>query len=288
MLSAKNIGQQMNQFDYIAKVGKPVAQFYGFVSDGMYQFSNFVQVPNGGNGYLYVLKPGVPSYGTNNSISTINTNPTTSVQPGDPKFKDINGDGKLDANDYTAIGRPFPIHFGGFSNNFIYKGFDLSIFMQWSYGNQVINANRIAMEGGTSAPQTGSSFNASTAGMIDVNQFASYANRWTPTNPSNLYPRANANTGGTRQVASRIVEDASYLRLKTVQFGYNFPVKWVKSIHASIARVYISAQNLITWTKYSGPDPEVNTAASNTLTPGFDYSPYPRTRVITIGATLTF
>ena len=124
--------------------------------------------------------------------------------------------------------------------------------------------------------------------MIDQNQFASYANRWTPTNPSNLYPRVNANATGLRQVSTRIIEDASYLRLKTVQLGYNFPLKWARSIKANIARVYVSGQNLLTFTKYSGPDPEVSTAAGNTLTPGYDYSPYPRTRVITMGATLTF
>ncbi len=290
MLSTKNIGQQMSQFDYIAKIGKPVAQFYGYVAYGMYQYKDFYQVPNGANGILYVLKPGIAYYTSSaaNSISTINTNSSVSVQPGDPKFKDLNGDGKLDQNDYTTIGRPFPIHFGGFSNNFTYKRFDLSIFTQWSYGNQVINANRIAMEGGTSAPQSGSSLNVSSAGMVNTNQFAAYANRWTPTNPSNLYPRVNANAGGTRQISSRIVEDASYFRIKTVQFGYNFPVKWVKSIKAVIARIYVSAQNLFTFTKYSGPDPEVSTAAGNNLMPGFDYSPYPRTRVVTIGGTITF
>ena len=292
MLSAKNIGQAMNQFDYIAKVGKPVSQFYGYVADGMYQYSDFIQVPNGSSGgFIYVLKPGIPYYGVASTPSSVNLpNPTgsTSVQPGDPKFKDINGDGKLDQNDYTAIGRPFPKHFGGFSNNFSYKRFDLNIFMQWSLGNQVLNANRIAMEGGTDGAESGTYFSTASAGMIDQNQFASYANRWTPTNPSNLYPRVNANATGLRQVSTRIIEDASYLRLKTVQLGYNFPLKWARSIKANIARVYVSGQNLLTFTKYSGPDPEVSTAAGNTLTPGYDYSPYPRTRVITMGATLTF
>ena len=291
MLSAHNIGQAMSQFDYMAKVGKPVAQFYGYVADGMYQYSDFVQVPNGANGFLYVLKPGIPYYGVTNTYSSINlpgTSGSTSVQPGDPKFKDLNGDGKLDQNDYTAIGRPFPIHYGGFSNNFTYKRFDLSIFTQWSYGNQVINANRIAMEGGTGGPQNGSSFIAGSAGSINTNQFASYANRWTPTNPSNLYPRVNAIAIGLRQYSTRIIEDASYFRIKTVQVGYNFPVKWAKSIKADVARLYVSAQNLFTFTGYSGPDPEVSTAGNSSLTPGYDYSPYPRTRVVTVGATLTF
>ncbi len=291
MLTARNIGQAMNQPNYIARVGKPVAQFYGYIADGMYQYSDFIQVPNGANSFFYILKPGIPYYGVTNTFSSINlpgTSGSTSVQPGDPKFKDINGDGKLDQNDYTAIGRPFPKHFGGFSNNFNYKRFDLSIFTQWSYGNEVLNANRLAMEGGMSASQSGSAFSASTAGMINTNQFAVYANRWTPTNPSNLYPRVNANATGLRQVSTRLIEDASYFRIKTVQIGYNFPVKWIRKIKAEVARVYISGQNLFTFTNYSGPDPEVSTAGASNLTPGFDYSPYPRTRVITLGATLTF
>lgn len=292
MLSAHNVGQAMNQFDYIAKVGKPIAQFYGFVADGMYQYKDFIQVPNGSTGgFIYVLKQGIPYYGVANNNSSVNIpNPTgsTSVQPGDPKYKDLNGDGYLDQNDYTAIGRPFPIHFGGFSNNFTYKRFDLNVFAQWSYGNQVFNANRLAMEGGLGGSESGTYYNSANAGPINVNQFASYANRWTPTNPSNLYPRANANATGLRQMSSRIVEDASYLRIKTVQVGYNFPIKLIRTIKADIARVYISAQNLFTFTKYSGSDPEVSTAGTGALTPGFDYSSYPRTRVITIGGTITF
>lgn len=272
--------------DYIAKVGQPVAQFYGYKADGMYQLSDFYKIPNGANGYYYVLKEGNAYYGTKNSISSPNTNTATSVQPGDPKFKDINGDGVIDAKDYTAIGNPYPIHFGGISNNFSYKNFDLNIFFQWSYGNDIINANRLKMEGGTSAPQSGSSLTAN-LGNVNTNQYATYADRWTPENPTNLYPRVNALATGLRAYSDRVVEDGSYLRLKTIQLGYNLPKKWIQRVGVTNARVYVSAQNLITFTKYTGPDPEVSTYSDSNLTPGFDFSPYPRTKVVTIGASIS-
>lgn len=277
--------------DYVAKVGQPVAQFYGFIADGMYQLSDFYKVPNGAPGnYFYVLKDGLPYYGTKSTLSGINTtvSSATSVQPGDPKFRDINNDGVLDQNDYTVIGHPYPVHFGGVSNNFTYRNFDLDVFLQWSYGNDILDANRVKMEGGTSAPQAGSSGTTGNLGNVNTNQYATYANRWTPENPSNLYPRANAFASGTRTYSTRIVEDGSYLRVKTVQLGYNLPVNIIKRLKLVSARFYVSGQNLFTFTKYSGPDPEVSTATGSSLTPGFDYSPYPRTKVLTIGANLNF
>jgi TonB-dependent starch-binding outer membrane protein SusC len=270
--------------NYIAKVGQPIAQFYGYIADGMYQLDDFYKVPNGNSGFIYVLKDNIPYYGTKSYISNPSTSNTLPVQPGDPKFKDLNGDGILDVNDYTVIGNPYPIHFGGFSNNFTYKGFDLNIFLQWSYGNNVINANRIKFEGGTNAAVFPTAINQ---GLINFNMFETYTNRWTPENPSNLYPRVNANAGGTRQYSTRIIEDGSYLRLKTLQLGYSLPAKWLKRAKLSSARLYVSGQNLITLTRYTGPDPEVSTFSGSNLTPGFDYSPYPRTRVMTIGANIS-
>ncbi|MDN5286521.1 MAG: TonB-dependent receptor plug [Mucilaginibacter sp.] len=270
--------------NYIAIVGQPVAQFYGYKSAGLYQLNDFYKIPNGQTGFYYVLKEGIPYYGTKNSITNPNTNPANSPQPGDPKYVDLNGDGVIDAKDYTTIGNPYPVHFGGLSNSFSYKGFDLSVFLQWSYGNQILDANRIKMEGGTNVPQSGSN-PAVNQGMVDVNQWATYANRWTPTNPSNLYPRANA--GGTRFYSDRVVEDGSYIRLKTIQLGYTIPPRLLARWSITSIRVYASAQNLWTLTGYTGPDPEVSTYSDNNLTPGFDFSPYPRTKVVTLGAKIT-
>ncbi len=240
---------------YIAKIGQPVAQFYGYVWQGNYQYNDFNKVANS-----YFLKDNVTNNGNNANI----------IQPGDIKYKDINGDGKVDANDLVQIGNPYPIHIGGLSNNFVYKGFDLNIFFQWSYGNQVFNANRLVMEGTNSSV---------------LNQFATYNNRWTPQNQNNEYFRYGGQ--GPYVFSSRVVEDASFLRLKTVSLGYNFSNKLLSKIKITALRIYSSGQNLYTWTKYSGLDPEVSTMQS-TLTPGFDYSAYARARTITFGLKVTF
>ena len=126
-----------------------------------------------------------------------------------PKYKDVNGDGIIDSNDRTIIGRGLPIHTGGFTNNFTYKGFDLSVFFQWSYGNDIMNANRLFFE---------SSNNKSR----ELNQYASYAGRWTPENPDSDIPAATT-SASNRVISSRIVEDGSFLRLKTDDIGLHFP-----------------------------------------------------------------
>jgi TonB-linked outer membrane protein, SusC/RagA family len=287
LLTFKNFygSNTVNYPAYIGKVGSPVAMFYGYLWEGNYQQSDFYKVQNGSSGYTFVLKEGVPYYGTKQSINSINSNPAQNcVQPGDVKFKDLNGDGFIDQNDMTVIGNPYPVHFGGFTNTFSYKGFDLSIFLQWSYGNDIINANRLLMEGSFNTPSTNTT---GSVGMIRYNQFATYANRWTYTNASDLYPRVDSHAGGSRAWSTRVIEDGSYLRLKTLQLAYNVPVKLVKRVGITNARFYISGQNLLTLTGYSGIDPEVSTASGSNLTPGFDFSPYPRTKVLTLGTTIT-
>lgn len=239
---------------YIARVGQPISMFYGYVFDGVYQYSDFNYTSNG----TYVLKDNVPN----------NTNTRVSIQPGNIKFKDINGDGVLDANDETVIGNPNPDYFGGFSNNFSYKGFDLNIFFQWSYGNDIMNANRYVYEGGI---------------VQNRNQFASFANRWRPDNQTSNIP----NNAGPNIYSSRVVEDGSFLRLKTLQLGYNLPANWLKKSGIKSIRAYVSGQNIITWTKYSGPDPEVS-IFNSALTQGFDFSAYPRARTLTAGINIIF
>jgi TonB-linked SusC/RagA family outer membrane protein len=247
---------------YITRLGKPITQFYGYVYDGVYQYSDFDKLPNN----TYVLKNTLPA--TGGLIGT------SARQPGDAEYKDLNGDGIINDADQTAIGNPYPVHMGGFSNTFTYKGFDLNVFFQWSYGNQVLNANKIYMEG------------AGLAGLWNINQFASYANRWTPTNPSNTIPRLFAQ-GNLGVWSSRYIEDASFLRLKTVSLGYNLPMKYLNKIKIKSARFYCSAQNIFTWTKYSGPDPEVSVKGFG-LTPNFDFSAYPMSRALVFGAEISF
>lgn len=250
---------------YIARVGHPLSEMYGYVYDGVYQYEDFNEVSPG----VFVLKNGIPN----------NTQERNTIQPGDMKLRDINGDGKVTAEDQTVIGHGLPIHTGGFTNNFSYKGFDLSIFFQWSYGNDVINYNRAKLE--------------DLRGQ-HTNQLASAMNHWTPRvdNGDGTYTDGNytnylcaVNRNLTNLNTSRVVEDASFLRLKNVQLGYNFPVKLIKRIGISSLRLYVSGQNLWTWTKYTGYDPEVSTRNS-ALTRGFDYSAYPKTTSYTFGIKL--
>ena len=243
---------------FIAQVGQPIGMFYGLESAGVYQFSDFTQNTAG----AYILNTGVATY--------------TGVRPGAWKFKDQNFDGVIDVKDVKTIGNPNPKFIGGFSNSFTYGNFDLNIFLQYSYGNEILNVNRILMEGG---------------GGISVvqgaNQYATYANRWTPTNPSNEYARAGSTTIPT-YYPSRVVEDGSYLRVKTVNLGYRLNIPKLKKMGISDLRFYVSGQNLFTFTNYSGLDPEVSSFSSSALTPGVDYSAYPRARVMTVGLDVSF
>lgn len=241
---------------YIAIPGSPIAMFNGYVFDGIYQVEDFNQQPDGS----YILKDEVPNNGS----------PRASIQPGFVKYKDISGDGVVNADDITVIGNPNPKHTGGFINDFRYGAFDLSVFLTWYAGNDLMNVNRIIFEGGE--PR---SF---------LNQFSSFENRWTPENRSNTLYKTGGE--GPKVYSSRIIEDGSFLRLKTLSFGYNVPQRFLKTVNISNMRLHISGQNLLTWTKYSGVDPEVSVRQS-ALTPGFDLSAYPQTRTVTFGLNLT-
>lgn len=244
---------------YLTKVGQPVSQFYGYAFDGVYQYADFDQMADGS----YKLKSGI----------TDNGNDRESIQPGDVRYKDMNGDRVINDQDMVIIGRTLPKHTGGFSNVFQYKSFTLSALLQWSYGNHIFNANRVVFEGNE-------------INRNNVNQFAVYQNRWTPTNPSNTMFRAGG-SGPLGAYSSRTIEDGSYLRLKTVALAYLIPAKWSAKIGLSKLQVTASAQNLATWTKYSGMDPEVS-VRNTILTPGFDYSAYPLPKTIVFGLQASF
>ena len=243
---------------YIARVGGPVASFYGIIWDGVYGVEDFDVTPAG----KYVLKEGIPTNG----------NERDAIQPGDIKYVDVNGDGIVNDQDMVVIGRCAPIHTGGLNNNFSWRGFNLNVFFQWSYGNQIMNANRIFMEGNYANK--------------NINQFASYNDHWTFENQESRNFRVGGQ--GPRGVySSRTIEDGSFLRLKTVQLSYTLPRRVVNRFKLESVAVNIAAQNLWTWTAYSGLDPEVSTRHT-TLTPGFDYSAYARNRVITTGIDISF
>ncbi len=254
LLSGVSWDQKFNgQYPYITQVGKPSGMMYGFIYEGTYKYDDF----NSGT----ALKDGVPY------LSSVGKN---AVRPGDPKYRDINGDGVIDDNDRTIIGCGQPLSTGGFGTSFNLYGFDLNVFFSWSYGNNILNANRLYFENGN---------------VSNTNQWATYKNRWTEKNPDSDIPRIQAN--GVYLYSSRVVEDGSFLRLRNVSLGYTIPRKVLRKMHFDSMRVYISADNVYTLTNYSGPDPEVSTRNS-VLTPGFDWSAYPRAFGLTGGVAITF
>lgn len=258
ILSTAKFDQNFNsQPNYIAKIGSPMGMIYGYVYEGTYKYEDFDK-----SGSTYTLKGNIPHYASESN-----------TQPGMPKYADLNGDGVIDTKDRTMIGRGLPIHTGGFTNNFEYKGFDLSVFFQWSYGNDILNANRLFFDSGFQKKK-------------DLNQYASYANRWTPENPTSDIPAAT-NSSSNLVISSRVVEDGSFLRLKTVTLGYTIPKTFLNRYKIDNARVYLAAQNLWTLTNYSGYDPEVS-IRDGALTPGLDFSSYPRAFSISFGINLGF
>lgn len=250
-----------NTSAYITRVGDELGLMYGYESLGTYKYEDFDLNTTTNK---YTLKPTVATNG----------NARVAIQPGDAKYKDLNGDLSITTSDYTIIGKGQPIHTGGFSNNFTYKGFDLNVFLQWSYGSDILNANKLIFEG-----------NSRNQGYL--NQFASYNDRWSAENPTSDIPRTRGYTGAIGGYSSAIVEDGSFLRLKTVSLGYNFESEFTKKLRLKSMRFYVSGQNLITWTKYTGSDPEVNSYGS-ALTSGFDFSSYPRARTIVFGTNVSF
>lgn len=238
---------------YLAKIGQPIGQMYGMIWDGVYQMEDFTDAGT--------LRADIPTNG----------NPRENIQPGDIKYKDLNGDGVVDDLDRTVIGRGYPLHQGGFSNTFTYQGFDLNVFLQWSYGNDIFNANRLMFEYGVK-PRT--------------NQYATFADRWTVDNQDTDMFRLGGQGPISNSYSTRVVEDGSYLRLKTVSLGYTVNPDLLGRFKIRSLRFYASAQNLFTWTSYSGYDPEVAVMYS-ALTPGFDYSSYPRPKTIVFGLNLS-
>lgn len=242
--------------DYIAKVGESLGLIYGYEFDGIYQADDFYTNTNG----QLVLKDGI----------TNNTRYTGGVRPGVVKYKDQDGDGKITTADRTVIGNAMPKWFGGITNTLEYKGIDFSFMFQFNYGNDIYNATRLY------ATQSRSSRR---------NMLAEVADRWSPTNASNLVPAFDGYI--TNDVYSRFIEDGSFLRLKNITLGYTLPQKWTSKFYVSKLRVYATGQNLFCWNNYSGYDPEVN-SLNDPMRPGLDWGAYPKSRVFTFGIDLQF
>ena len=250
MYARSGFDSNFTAYDYIATVGQSLGLIYGYEFDGIYQSSDFNRTPSG----QLVLKEGV----------TNNARYNGTLQPGVVKYKDQDGDGVITTNDRTVIGNAMPKWYGGITNTLNFKGIDFGFMFQFNYGNNIYNATRIYATQSRSGRR---------------NMLAEVADRWSPTNASNKVPAYNGYI--TNDVYSRFVEDGSFLRLKNLTLGYTLPHKWVRKFHASKLRIYGTAQNLFCVTKYSGYDPEVNSASNNPMTPGLDWGAYPKSRVFT-------
>ena len=220
------------------EVGQPIGALFGYIYDGVYM--------------------------TEQELNSQPKHATSEI--GTARMVDVNNDKKIDADDRTIIGNPTPDAIFGMTNEFQYKNFDLSIFFQGSYGNDIWNGVRVSHEGMEST----------------YNQFTSTLNRWNGEGSSNTMPRAiYADPNRNNRASTRWVEDGSYLRLKNLTFGYRFTQDWLKKIGAKSLRLYLSFDNLWTLTNYSGLDPEVGLW-------GLDYGIYPTSRVYMFGASVKF
>jgi len=257
--------------------GEPIGIMQGYLHDGRYEVSDFDFVDG-----AYVLREGVAD-----ASAVLGNTP----MPGSMKFKDLDGDGLVTDVDMDIIGRALPKHTGGFVLNGYAYGFDLTAAFNYSYGNDVYNANKIEY---TTANRNSQYRNLSS-------QMAS-GNRWTNidpatgalvTDPAQL-EALNANTTmwspymNNYVFSDWAVEDGSFLRLNTLTLGYSLPDDVVKKIGFTRFRIYTTGYNVALWTKYSGLDPEVSTRRRTPLTPGVDFSPYPRSRQFVLGVNLNF
>lgn len=223
-------------------VGHPLASFYGYVTDGIFQTPEEVET------------------------AAFQSNETA---PGDIRFKDLDGNGVIDANDRTYIGNPTPRFTYGFNTEFEWKGLELNLFFQGSQGNDIYN-------------------NTTRYDFSYVNRPSSALKRWTGPGTSNSEPRVSLNDPNQNaRISDRFVKDGSYMRLKTLQLGYNLPKTWLKKARFEKMKVYMTAQNLLTFTKYDGLDPEIGNIGGS-LEIGIDRGFYPQARTVMGGVSLTF
>jgi len=187
----------------------------------------------------------------------------TGYSVGDARFWDRNEDGRINEDDKTDLGNPFPWLTYGLNFGAEWKGIDVQVFFQGVYGNEIYNALKLRTEG------SGNEATLSRA-MTEV---------WSPVNTTGVLPNPKGNPINLEN-SSRYIEDGSYLRLKNLQIGYTLPSKWTEKVKMSRCRIYLSGSNLFTLTDYSGYDPEVGG--------GVDYGNYPQSRTFMLGVNVNF
>lgn len=244
-----------NQNITLTQPGQPIGLFYGYQVEGLFRTLDDIN--------------GAPEqFGRPFEDALFST-----TWLGDIKYKDVNGDGVIDADDRTVIGNPHPDFTFGFQNSFSYRNFDLSIFMQGSYGNDVFNAIGRSLTAGN---------------RTFTNQSPSVLDYWSVQNPNSSAPRLARNDTPNTNISDRYVEDGSYLRIQNLTLGYNLPAKALGGMNISSLKVYGAIQNLLTITGYSGYDPEIGSLNQNTTLMGIDNGRYPTPRIYTIGINVEF
>lgn len=221
----------------ITTVGQPLGAFYTYVFDGIIQ--NEAELA------------AAPKY--------------ANMQVGRERLKDLDGDGVITSADRRITGTPEPDFILGFNNRFSYQGLDLQVNLQGSFGNELFNASRAALERPDGSGNVLRSY---------------WENRWTGEGTSNTHVIA----GVRPAITDRYVEDASYLRLRNVSLGFELPERLAGGLHARSLRLYVSATNLLTITDYSGPDPDINAFGSgDNYGAGIDFGAYPSSRTVLLG-----
>ncbi len=249
-------GEQYGDFLTRTEVGQPVAYFRGVLTDGLFQNQAEIDAANTAPGGA-AFQPG--------------------ARPGDIRFKDVNGDGRLDDKDKVNIGHFMPTFSYGLDVSATWKNFDATVFLQGVQGNRIYSVVKYELEGMTRL------FNAGTA-VLD---------RWTAEGQQTGVPRAvSGDPNGNARASDRFVEDGSYLRVKNFTLGYSLPAAGLGSFTRGLlskARLYLSGQNLLTLTRYrSGYDPEIGSRNGNSLTNGIDYGQYPQARSLIVGLQVGF
>lgn len=282
-----------NYPDYLVQVGKSIGNIYGYLNDGFHTVDDFNYTPSTtlpGTG-TYKLKEGLPD-------------PLlfAFAQPGSIKIKDVSGNGIIGTEDKVIIGNAIPLFFGGLNQQFTLGNFDASVFVNYSYGNDILNANKVEFTNGYLDNNNllkimeGRWRNVDNEGNILQNYTGTgAATVVTGVEPERLrefnkdatiwqYIRSN----GGYYTTDWAVEDGSFLRINNVTVGYSFNAAILSRVKIKRARIYATGNNLAIITNYSGYDPEVNTRRSTGLTPGVDYSAYPRNRGFVFGVNLSF
>jgi TonB-linked SusC/RagA family outer membrane protein len=252
-----------------SEVGGEVGSYYAFRADGLFQTQEEVDAVNAS-----AQAAGFDFYQSEDT------------SPGDRRFKDLNGDGRVDGDDREIIGSPIPDFFGGLNMNFSYKNWDIGIDLYGSYGSEIMNFVRLELE-------TAGGYGLGDAFTNIGREY--YEKRWTGPGTTNTYARAIGNDSQIQngRASDYFMEDGSFLRLRNLRVGYNLPTTLIETLGMSSARVYLSGQNLITLTGYSGYDPEVGQNAdingvNNVQTRGIDAGQYPISPSFTVGVNVQF